>query len=363
MASSNMMRQMPIVSSKTLESTKLFRRLLELQADGVSPSDLAGSVLRLCEEAAERLKSFPILHPQFTLHDERHSLRIVEIMHAVLGRVVEQLDGIEIALLILSAYFHDQGMVVNADELIALKSSSDWSLHEQRWIADHPNFTETQSKLADPLLTSDEQRRLARAIADLEGAMFTDFIRVSHGQRSAEFIIKQYGNDARLTVQGRSLAQLLADICRSHVLPGESISVANGFRYDELVGTTPVNTSLIAIALRLSDILDFDRERTPDSLFRAIHFASPISLEEWQKHRSISGWDISSDRILFTAECEHPAYERSIRAFLGWIDEELVIARRWSRLLPAEFQRYALRPSNKTPPSAEATSRSSRTAA
>ena len=40
----------------------------------------------------------------------------------------------------------------------------------------------------------------------------------------------------------------------------------------------------------IDPVLDFDRDRTPDSLYRTIDFSSGVSLLEWEKHRTITGW-------------------------------------------------------------------------
>ena len=264
-------------------------------------------------------------------------------MASVAATVVPHLNAIEIALLILAAYCHDQGMVVDAAELDGIRSSDEWKLHEQNWIADHPNFGETVAKLSDPLLTDKERQHILAAVADLQAAMFTDFIRRTHGERSAQFVQRMYGGDPRLNLNSRSLADLVALVCVSHAQPAESIVPANGFRFDELVGATKINVALLSYILRLADVLDFDRERTPDSLYRAIQFSSDISLLEWQKHRSVTGWEIGSDRIVFAAECQHPAYERAIREFFRWINVELAAVEAWGRSLPAEFQRHRLR--------------------
>lgn len=50
---------------------------------------------------------------------------------------------------------------------------------------------------------------------------------------------------------------------------------------------------------------------------------NPVSLNEWKKHQSINAWTISPKRILFSAQCEHPAIEATILAFCNQIDEEL----------------------------------------
>lgn len=328
---------MSILVSSTLTSTKLFVRLKELEDAGMCPMGLSGNVASICHEAAERLKYFPALHRQFTLHDETHCLRVTHLMAMVADSVLYKLNAIEIALLILSAYFHDQGMIVDAHEMKTIKASTEWKLYEQNWISDHPNYGEANTRLSDPLITSLEKNRTIEIIDELNAAMFTEYIRQRHGERSVAYLQHTYRNDRRLELFNRTIVDLLGTICLSHVKPAESITASNGFRFDELVGNVKVNAPLLAYILRLADILDFDRERTPDSLYKAIQFTSPVSLEEWEKHRSIIGWEISGNRIVIAAECSHPAYERAIRNFLDWIDNELTAVRSWGLTLPAEF--------------------------
>jgi hypothetical protein len=330
-----------VLNVTNLESTSLYSRLKQLSADGDNPA-LAGNVRDLCREGADRLKIFPAAHRQFTLHDEVHSLRVVVLMAGVLGAVLDKLNDIEIALLILAAFFHDQGMIAEAEELGLLRESEAWELHEAQWHSDHPNFGELLDRLADPLLGKEQRLRAQHAVSELDAAMFTDFIRQQHGERSASFVYNRYGNDPRLQVSGRHIGGLLATVCKSHVLPAASLTEISGYSLGELVGTTRVNVALLAFVLRLADILDFDRDRTPDALYRAIDFTSGVSLQEWDKHRSIVGWEVSPTRISFAAECEHPAYERAIRQFLNWIDRELTAAREWAHGLPREHERYQL---------------------
>ena len=330
---------MSVVAAHALSETKLYQRLLGLGTVGAT---LASQVQSLCDEAAARLRLFPAQHPQFTLHDEAHSLRVVTLMGAVLGPVADRLNEVELALLILSAYFHDQGMVVDAGDLAGMRDSDAWREHAAQWSVEHPNRAAVLDHLAEPLLVPEVRERAARAAAELDAAMLADFVRQRHGEKSAAFVMARYESDPRLVVHARSLARLLATLCRSHVLPPSSLTVASGFRIDELVGNTRVNVALVAFVLRLADILDFDRDRTPDPLYRAITFASGVSVLEWEKHRSVVGWEITSDRIAFAAECTHPAYERAIRQFVAWIDAELRAAREWSRGLPQAAEGHSL---------------------
>jgi len=129
---------MPVLPAKSLDETVLFTRLKAFEGAGTCPSGFSGNVLAICKEAAERLKALPLTHGQFTLHDEAHCLRVVQLMEPVAGGALDHLNAIEVAMLILSAYLHDQGMVVDAKELETLQSGDDWKTHEQNWIADHP---------------------------------------------------------------------------------------------------------------------------------------------------------------------------------------------------------------------------------
>src|SRR5688572_4079374 len=107
---------MPLFPSKALEVTAPDVSLRALSRDNACPVELPGNVLAVCTEAAQRLKLFYAQHQQFTIHDETHSLRIVELMSLVAASVLERLNAIEIALLVLAAYHHDQGMIVDAGE-------------------------------------------------------------------------------------------------------------------------------------------------------------------------------------------------------------------------------------------------------
>jgi len=73
------------------------------------------------------------LHPEFTLHDDTHLLRVTELMAQVMpARVLEKvLNPVEIALLILAAHFHDVGMIVDAQEASQIRQSEGYMIARQ----------------------------------------------------------------------------------------------------------------------------------------------------------------------------------------------------------------------------------------
>lgn len=308
---------------------------------------MANNVTQLCDDAANRMRGFPSLHGQYTLHDEVHLLRVTELMGRIMpAEVLQKLNPVEIALLILAAHFHDQGMVPERDELAVWRDDTspnpDFVLFRQNWAIDHPNLELARRQANDPALGEEEKGRARQVEADLLDALLSDYLRETHGQRAAAWLRTYYAQDPRLLVQGAYLTDALARLCLSHVGPVSALTEANGFRVDERIGLYSVNLVYLALVLRLADILDFDRERTPDSLYRTIDFRSPISLTEWGKHRAVTGWQIGPDAVQFTLECEHPEYERAARRFMDYIDEELQNATQRIREFPSRARAYTL---------------------
>lgn len=334
---------MNVLSLRSLHDTTLWNTLqsgFEGTPHAALAARLAAHVETLAAEAAERMKAFPSLHPEYTLHDEAHLLRVTELMARVLTPPgVEALNPVEIALLILAAFFHDLGMVPSPGERDALASDSDFQMFREGWRADHPSLAETEAALRDPSATEADRARLRRVEAELQSALLTDYVRQTHGERSARIVAETYGADPRLEVAGRQVADLLAALCASHVRPARDLVSAQGFEVDESVGPYVVNMPFMGVVLRLADLLDFDRDRTPDALYRSIHFASPVSLAEWEKHRSVEGWVIEPTTVRFTARCDHPAYERAVRQYMDYIDEELSACHTLVRSFPGAAPR------------------------
>src|SRR5262249_9159306 len=112
---------------------------------------------------------------------------------------------------------------------------------------------------------------------------------------------------------------------------------------DDSVGRTRVNLTYLACCLRLGDILDFDRSRTPLSAFHQIHFTEALSIQEWNKHLSIKGIKVAEHRVQCVAKCETPADYVAVHQFLDWVDRELQECIRLVREFPrSDAERYAL---------------------
>lgn len=329
-----------------LEDTKLWKRLNEgfKETSDKSLSEImAPNLIQICDEASARMKGMAFFHPQYTLHDEMHLLRVVEIMSKIIPEdVLNNMNSIEISLLILSAYFHDQGMILDEEEYDRLNSDSNFIIFKEDWELEHPNLKEVQQKMIEETLIGKEKERCIQIEQELRQMMLSDYLRETHSQRSYAFL-ERYKNDKRWEISGVNISSIVAKLCYSHCQPISDLTSANNYFFDESVGQKTVNVPYLALVLRLADILDLDRDRTPDTLFKTIHFTNDISIREWEKHRSVDGWEISSSRIRFTMRCEQPIYEKAAREFMDAIDVELNNAKILLESFPKEFDKYNLK--------------------
>ena len=317
-----------------LQETILYHQLSDLvndphqlQKETESRRKALSLVDDVCREASQTMKMVPTLFPEYTLHDEIHLVRVVHLMGVLLKESgsLEHLSYLELTILILAAYLHDIGMVPPREKVEKILESSEFSLFRKIRQHELEGLRELSALLENPGLSEREKRPLRLRAAEIEQSILTEYLRTLHGELGAEYIIQKWSSDSRWIFEGYDIAEMVAWVCKGHTFhPQQLVSEhAAHFPLDKLIGQIPVNILYCTIILRLADILDFDRERTPHALYENISPRNTISVKEWNKHRSVTGWSISSDRIVFECECAHPVYEKTLRKFLDYIDFEL----------------------------------------
>ncbi len=260
---------------------------------------------------------------EFTLHDGDHLFRVLILMEKLLSpENIEELSVPELMLLLLSAFFHDIGMAAEEKDIGAWKKiwdvSPSLSDGEEIEFGKFSRFYMSKPELKEQLETYISQGKNSD-VDLLKGYIISDYIRITHAERARDIIEKNWlgkikYRDVDLTVE-------FAEICSSH--NDDALSLLQLDRNYLCGDGVYANFHLVAVILRLADILDFDAKRTPSVLFSHLFVRHPISIEEWNKHRSIEAWSISEKNIQFHAKCEHPAIEASIHDFCDVIDAEL----------------------------------------
>lgn len=363
-----------------LEQTDLMRRLRDY-ADGRASwevSNLSPDPVprRACATLYERLSSLiehalaPILDratarefETFTMHDRSHAQKVAHLMwHLIEPERRLRLTPPEIALLVTAAYLHDAGMALSPaerDQRFAPESDlwdkveADDSLRLRieslRRAAIQPQLP---SDVVDPeertLLEESLRKRAERQLFQAQEALLSQYTRANHAtpSRYNELLdsLEQFhqADPARvpavragLAFKGDSFRQELVDICVSHNEDAMAL-VSRDLRFPErprfpralVVGGCSVDLLLIAGALRLADILDFDRERTPPVLFyyllpTSLSPADDASVLEWSKHLSISAWQIGAQSVLYQGRCTNHIVHHAIVLFAQAIEREI----------------------------------------
>jgi len=313
---------------KAETQTRLSKSAIYNSLEKKCKNDSSGTqVLALVNDATfyafQKTKTIMRHMGEFTLHDGDHLFRVLSLMEKLITpEKIEELSVPEQMLLILSAFFHDIGMAA------AERDVNNW---KKIW-DNNPELTdddEAEYMKFKRFYTSkpDLNEKLKGCIASgkntdvdlLKSYIISDYIRITHAERARDIIgldwlDKIKYRDVDLTVE-------LAEICSSH--NEDALSLV---QLDEqyLCGDGVfANFQLVAVILRLADILDFDAKRTPSVLFSHLFVRHPVSIAEWNKHRAIESWSISEECIQFHAKCEHPAIEASIHDFCDVIDGEL----------------------------------------
>lgn len=275
--------------------------------------------------AFQRTKTIIKHMGEFTLHDGDHLFRVLNLMERLLTKNnIQNLSSPELMLLILSAFFHDIGMSPDEKEVITWKKIWDRNPiieeSEQKSFNDFKRFYSArpdQEEIISKLILQGNQSK-AQII---KAYLITEYIRQTHADRAREIIEKDW--ETKIKFRDVDLTVEFAQICFSH--NEDALSVLE-LDKNFLCGTDIyANLPLIAVILRLADILDFDGKRTPPMLFSHLYVRHPVSISEWNKHRAIQSWEISPKLIQFSAKCTHPAIEASIHEFCTMIDHELSV--------------------------------------
>ncbi|MFZ0322353.1 MAG: hypothetical protein WAL56_24715, partial [Candidatus Sulfotelmatobacter sp.] len=290
----------------------------------------------------------------FTMHDRVHGRKVAHLMWHILSPERQlTLTPPEIGLLVLSAHLHDAGMALSReDREKRLAPESDlWDRVEASPTIKR-NLKRLREVLADTKLTDSKRLRVEGELFQAEEALLALDTRERHALRERyEEIITQLRSfhlkdptkipdvEECFSFDGDSFRKKLIDICVSHNEDSDALVERDSERFDRPrfprdypVGIANADTHMAAAALRLADILDFDRERTPPTLF---HYLVPSSLShgvniselEWSKHLSISNWEIDQSAVVFRGRCKNHIVHHAVVQFCKAIEEEIASTR------------------------------------
>ncbi|MFV0329251.1 MAG: hypothetical protein ACK5KL_05395 [Dysgonomonas sp.] len=265
-------------------------------------------VEKLASEASALLDHIVITFPTYTLHNGQHQLNILNLYGQILGERIADLTSLETAILVLSAFYHDVGMVFSE------KDKSD--LSKEKWF--------------DDFLNSNDGAKLEYLTKGMTDKLAEWYCRWSHAKRIWTFIDPK---STELVFDNLNIRRYLGEVCQSHNEKSEYIK--DDEKLPSELWKEKSDMKICAILLRLADVLDFDSSRTPKSVYDFLELDTPntpsqeISKREWKKHFASDGftfdnWNQNINYTLdFNASPKDPAIHHEICSFLNYIEKEL----------------------------------------
>lgn len=307
-----------------LAKSNIYKILEEkLDSEGKSiKSQQINLVFESVDYAYQKSKLIIKYMPEYTLHDGEHLFRVLYLMEKIITvDKLKKLSTPELLLLILTAFFHDIGMCPKEEEIRAWKK--DWTDIEptENELREYYKFNRFSNTYPEKLEEIEKLNELGKnSKAELVNSfLISEYIRTTHAQRAREVINQDW--KGKILYRDQDLTSYFAQLCFSH---NEDAMTLLQMETDVLCNEeTTINLPFLGVILRLADLLDFDGKRTPSVLFSHLAVRNPVSLKEWEKHRSIKAWSIKPNSIIFSATCKHPAIEASVRQFCDMIDNEL----------------------------------------
>ena len=283
------------------------------------------------------LSCVSLIFPHYTLHDESHSIEILNCIYRFLGEDrIKELSVTDLWMILCASYCHDVGMFVDGNEI-------------EQYFGDEKSDFFVYIKDIDPtskLYKYKECFKIEKGklvynncslnLDSYNAARFllADFLRKKHAARSREIL-----SDVSLGVDWdiKRLYDIILDECLAH---GTSFSdVMEKPQFEKGIGDDVCHPRFVSCLLRLGDLLDFDSSRISRYLLKHLSTSLPEDSNlHIKKHASIRHINISTKKIEAIAECDDCETASEVNSWSQWIKDELNNQRNyWYEIVPEKF--------------------------
>lgn len=294
---------------------------------------------------AEALKMVSLIFPHYSLHDESHSISILNNIANILGQdVIEKLGSTDLWFLLEAAYCHDLGMVITSDMIKEAIESGEFLEYFQKISSDasSPLFVYTSFFEINDDKLSFICPDFNLDAYDAVKILFSGFFRSKHASNSKKAIanpVDRLSMDSPHIIIPERLYGVLGDICSCHTKDFNEVMLLphmeNGLSLDT------AHPRFIACLLRVGDLLDLDNNRFSDISLRTIGAIPEDSALHKKKHRSITHIRIDNKHIEVIAKCPSPQVAKVTKEWFDWINKEFQEQTlSWNKIVPEGLTYY-----------------------
>lgn len=287
------------------------------------------------------LHSVSNLFPHYSLHDESHSITIINNIVRVLGKEnMERLSAIDLWLLLEASYCHDIGMVVTNEKLVESLSSPLFIEFINELIQDEKNVLH---EFVVQYVIVDNKIRFKNDLFDFkqyEGIKYilAEFFRKIHSDRSKDIINSPLLEVSLVSPRGiipARIFKILGNICYCHT---KDFSEVLKLPYSEVgIDIEDAHPRFIACLLRIGDLLDLDNNRFSEVMLNTLTKVPNDTLIHKSKHLSIESFRVDKNCISIKAKCDKYETASITQHWFTYLNSEIsqqVI--NWNRIAPLQ---------------------------
>ncbi len=272
-------------------------------------------VYKSCINAAIICEKIKDVFKEYTDHSHKHSDAVLRIGDELTRNI--SLNKWEIAIFVLSCYYHDIGMYVTEAEKADVTSSQ--------------AYKKTTGFLLDQIIAVNQLSSNDPAL--VEEFLFIEYIRRIHAQRSHKWISNNKSKESEdAFINEVYLWDKVGLISEAHAMDLNSITDPHYFTDDHLANQSEViNMVFLACLLRLSDYCHMNQNRALPYIRLTKDFYSKKSEDIWKKLADVDyvSCDNENHKIIVKANFEDYRLHRAILKECEDIDTELRNQLKW----------------------------------
>ena len=267
------------------------------------------------------LRTIIIFFSSYSEHDQGHSERIISAIERLLGRKrIEKLTPADTWMILVCAYMHDLGMIIQGKELEKDWQTDEFKAHIRKCMeSDDDELSEAAKRVSSINWTTSNLSwpvHIYRSVILLA----SEFYRTKHPERSME-----------LPQRNKLKGALDALICGSKKIPRRiqkaigKICYSHGISFEEMLNyLEPVDSILdyvfhprfVAALLCLGDLCDLDNGRFNDVAMESIGELTKNNLIHYFKHESVTLYLIDESAIFVNFDIQRRKIKNEIKNFL-----------------------------------------------
>lgn len=294
---------------------------------------------KLVGKSLENVGSY---YPHFSSHNESHSQQILVNIERLLGNNIEKLTATDTWLILEAAYWHDIGMLFNAEEVQkvfeedgfkeyveSLANDNTQDLHDFAKVWHEDGWNKALVNHSDPHTGVEKYRQ-----------MIAEWYRRGHAKNSNSVVMDPFEklgiSSPRTELLPKRIYRYLGQICWAHGLGFKDyVMKVLPFRQTGM-GTENCHPRFVACLLRLGDLFDIDDDRFCPVMAKQVGNNMPsLSKTHEQKHQAIREFQLDNETVSVTAVCSTEMAYIECRRWFDMIQSEIQDQMsQWKNIVP-----------------------------